>query len=763
MKYFLIFFLLIEFNCYAQQVNTSLYKTDKVKNIHYYDLNKNNRMDVYEDASANVDARVRDLMSQMNTDEKVEQLQCQIIQFIGKPRNYKKGFVRNVGARMKASESAHINNIDMLTCLEKTRLGIPVLNHEETLHSGGSLGATLLPISLAIAATWDDDLAYKSYYAISKEARSMNIRQHYSPCLYFCRDPRWGRMEETYGEDPFLVTKFGLSFVKAIRDVDAVPTLKGYPYNYGEGGRDSYPTYISERQFRELWFVPFEASVKKYGDIMSIMPAYSHINDLPAHSDPWLLTHILREEWGYKGIVTSDYGDHAKAMAYRSGMAVNEMEGARMTLEAGLDSNHPNGMEALPDAVSKGIVSEVLLDKSLARILRIKFLAGLFDNPFVDEAQADSIVHNKDHQDLALKLAQKAIVLLKNDKNVLPLKKIGTVGVFGPAAENFFPGGYGRGTIASDINPLNGLIQRFGDKVNFILHNDKSDPAILAKKCDVNLIFCTIVEGEGCDRSNLNLPVFKGDNKSKTVKDDFTIIANQDDRIFTEGNQEEIINTVAKTGVPTIVVLVTGSPVTMENWINNVSGVVQMWTDGEKGGLAIADVLFGDINPGGRLPVTFPKTIGQVPISYDYGPIGRNKKYWDDDGEPLFPFGFGLSYTTFSQTNLNVQSTATSEGKGEVRVFVDVTNTGTCAGDEVVQVYIKDKLATISTPNKQLKGFKRVTLSVGEKKTIEISIPAADLSLINQDMKRVIEPGEFTVMIGKDAENILLKGSFIVK
>ena len=719
----------------------------------------------YKNPALPVEMRVTNLLSLMTTDEKIAQLQCQMGPEVLKngTRDYTVGFIRSVGIAAKASECARLNNEDMRHCIEDTRLGIPVLNHEETLHAVSTIPSTLFPNSLAMAATWDEDLAYRAYSAISREGMAVNIRQHYSPCLYFCRDPRWGRMEETYGEDPLLVTRFGLAFVKAIRDAGAVPTLKGYPVNYGDGGRDSYPAYISERQYRELWFVPWEAAVKKYGDVMSVMPAYSTINDVPVHADPWLLTKILRDEWGYQGIVTSDYGDHAKGLVYNSHIAENEEEGAKMLLEAGLDSVHPNGTPALPKAVHDGVVPMALLDRSVARVLRVKFLAGMFDHPYVDATAADRIVRSPENLALALAAAQKSMVLLKNEKQILPLKKSGTISVFGPAASTFFPGGYGRYVMPSDVTPLRGLKERAGGKVQFLVHDGKSDPAALARQSDAAVIFCTIVEGEAFDRADLNLPVFKGDKKPRAVKDDFTIIVNDNDREFSPGDQEALIRTVARTGVPTVVVLVAGSPVTMQNWIKDVSAVVQMWYAGEKGGLAIADVLFGDVNPGGRLPVTFPKTVGQVPIYYSHGPLGRSDKYWDDDGRPQFPFGFGLSYTTFAESNLKITSTATSAGSGAVTVQVDVKNTGLVSGDDVVQVYLHQERASVARPNEELKGFQRLTLAPGETKTASITIPADELALLDRNLKRIIEPGWFTVMIGRNAEDIILKGRFEVR
>jgi len=724
---------------------------------------------IYKNPTVPVDQRVRDLLARMTVEEKIDQLQCQFIADPAtmldghkKPRNYNVGFIYHYTRGSKPSEIARKNNEDQRNTIEESRLGIPALMHQETLHGIGCIPSTLFPVPMGIAATWDPELAYRCYLAISREGAAVNIRQHFSPCLYFCRDARWGRVEETYGEDALMNTRFGLQFVKAIRDAGAVPTLKGYPVNYGDGGRDSYATYYSERQLRELYFQPFEAAVRQYGDVMSVMPSYNSNDGTPIHASRWLLTDVLRGEWGYRGIVTSDYGDHANGAVYLHAVRATPAEGAAMVLHAGLDSNHPNGMDALPNAVTKGLVTPEELNATVARVLRVKFLAGLFDKPYVNEAEADKIVRCAEHQQLALEQARKAIVLLKNEKQTLPLKKAGTIGLMGPAANKFFSGGYGRYTLPTDITPFSGMTQRAGKDAKILLHDGTSDPAAFAKKCDAVVMFAAIVEGEAFDRCSLDLPVFKGAKRPKAQKDAFTIIVEQEEREFTEGDQEAMIRCVAKTGVPIVVVLVTGAPVTMQRWIDRVPAVIQMWTAGEKGGLAIADVLFGEVNPGGRLPMTFPRSVGQVPLYYNFPPGGRSNRYWDDDGKPLFPFGYGLSYTSFAQSNLKVVSTVTSAGAGEVTASVDVKNTGNRPGDDVVQVYLHPQTASVVQPLKALKGFQRVTLLPGELKTVTVRIPAADLAIWNAEMKRVIEPGGVSVMVGENAEDLPLTGRFVV-
>jgi beta-glucosidase len=727
--------------------------------------------EVYKDPKRPVEERVNDLLGRMTVEEKIAQLQCQTFDgkskekdSKGRPRDYNLGFVVRFDMPKDPLAAVRFNNEEQRLVHEKTRLGIPLLNVGTAKHAVGGVFSTLFPQSIGQAATFDEELLEQCFEAICREARAVNVRLPIGPFIYFSRDARYGRIEETFGEDPFVVKRFGLAMCKAQHTHSVLGCLTFFVANYGDGGRDSFPVYYSERMLREVFFPPFEACVRQYGDMHTLMPCYNSVNGLPCHANPWLLTDVLRKEWGFQGCVISDWGDHALGAVYMHRIAATPAEGAAMVVAAGCDSVHPNGMAALPEAVQKGLLPMATLNQAVARVLRMKFRCGLFDKPIVDESEASRVVRCQAHQDLALKVAQKSIVLLKNEKQTLPLKKSGTLGVFGPAAQTFFPGGYGRFSIPSDITPLAGLKERVGNAVKLLVHDGTSDPADLAKQCDAAVIFVTIVEGEAFDRASLDLPVFTGQKKPKLeAANDLVIVPEEADARVAPGDQEALIRAVAKTGVPTVVVLVTGAPVTMQKWIGRVPAVVQMFYAGEKGGLAIADVLFGDVNPGGKLPITFPKSVGQVPIYYNVAPWGRSNRYWDDDGKPQFPFGHGLSYTTFELSNLKVASTVKTDFTGEVTVTVDVKNTGPRAGDDVVQVYLRDELASVVRPNKELKGFARVTLKAGEKKTAAVKIVATELSLWNREMKRVIEPGWFTVMIGRNAEDVVLKSRFEVK
>jgi beta-glucosidase len=725
----------------------------------------------YQNPAVPVDERVKDLLGRMTVAEKVDQLQCQLFadgkgikDEKGRPREYTFGSLYHYTRSSKPSVMAELNNEDQRQTIAQSRLGIPALMHEVAHHGISCAPGTMFPTAFAMAATWDLDLAARVYGAIAEETLALNIRQVTEPpVINLCRDPRWGRTEETYGEDAFLSARFGVSASRAFNDRKIVGTAKHFVCNYGDGGRDSAGVYFSERELREYWLVPFEAAVRE-GNLQAIMPAYNAVNGRSCHANPWLLTDVLRNEWGFRGIVCSDYGDHGLGTCHLHHLTDTPEEGAALVTRSGVDVNWPNGNQHLGAAVEKGFLSMEHLDRAVARVLRVKFLNGLFDRPFVDPARADRVVRCQPHLELSLEAARKAIVLLKNSENTLPLKKSGKIGVFGPAAAKFHAGGYGRYVMPSDIAPLTGLKDRAGGAVEFLVHDGKADPAALAKQCDAAVVFVTIVEGEGFDRCNLDLPVFKAKKEVKAVESDYTILVEQAEREFTEGDQEALIRAVGRTGVPTVVVLVTGAPVTMTKWIADADAIVQMGYAGERGGLAIADVLFGDCNPGGKLPMTFPRSVGQCPLYYNVPPTGRSGKYWDDDGKPQFPFGFGLSYTTFDYSGLKAESTVNAAAMtGEVTVMVKVKNTGGRAGDDVVQVYCFDEKASVARPRMELKGFQRLTLNPGEQRTATIRVPASELALWNLEMKRVIEPGGFKIMIGRDAQDIVLKGRVDVR
>lgn len=724
----------------------------------------------YRDASRPVDERVADLLSRMTVEEKIGQLQSQFINDKTKldekdqPRNPDVGFIVNHARAEpgKAGDIAAQNNAELKQTIEGNRLGIPVLIHTEGHHGVTTVPSTLYPTAFALAGSFDADLASRVYAAIAEEARAMNIRHLLSPPVpNLVRDPRWGRTEETYGEDVFLSSRMAVAAARPFSDRGIITSTKHFVANYGDGGRDSAAVNFSERELREYWLAPFEAAVV-VGGSLGLMPAYNSVNGTPMHANGFLLNDILRGEWGFKGIVTSDYGDHGKGLTYLHRLTPNPVEGAARAVKSGVDVALPNGMADLPEAVRTGALSKEDLDRAVARVLRVKFLIGIFDEPYADPAVAAKVVRSPGHVALALEAARKSIVLLKNENNTLPLSKSARIGVAGPAAATFFAGGYGRYTLPTDVTPWKGMQERAGKDAKLSLFDGQADLASWAKDQDVIVFFATIVEGEGFDRASLELPVFTGEKKPKAVESEHTILVEQAGRAFTPGDQQAMILQLAATGKPVVVVLVTGAPVTMQKWISHAAAVVQMGYLGEQGGLAIADVLFGDENPGGRLPMTFPRSVNQVPLTYSEAPSGRSGRYHDDDAKPLFPFGFGLSYTSFKLANLKVNSSVTPDGAGEVGVTVDVTNTGSRRGDEVVQAYLRDDVASVVLPDRRLKALQRVTLEPGETKTVRLVIPAAELRIWNDKMERVIEPGQFTIKVGPNSADLPLEAKFTV-
>ena len=843
----------------------------------------------YQNPAVDLEQRVEDLLSRMTVEEKVAQLQC-TLRKIEWGKNLTVNGLGGVGPILRSlsprEEAVKINEIQKLA-LEKTRLGIPVIIHDEALHGLVSNDATSFPQAIGLAATWDTDLMAKVATVIGKESRSRGVRQVLSPVINIARDVRWGRVEETYGEDPFLQSRMAVAFCKSIEGEGVLTTPKHFVANVGDGGRDSYPISLSERELREVYFPPFKAAFQE-AKAWSVMASYNSIDGTPASSNKWLLTDVLRNEWGFMGFVVSDYGSVA-GIKEKHFVASTPKEGAVKAVEAGLDMELPDidfyGAPLL-EAAKDGSVSMKALDAAVKNVLRAKFKLGLFEQPYADPQAAVALNDAADHRLLAREAARKAIVLLRNENAALPLKKsIKSIAVIGPNADTVNLGGYsgfGMKTVSllegikKAVGPSTKVIFERGCAVGFaalppipseflipegaklgehglkgeyfknkelagqphIVRVDKQinfpwamgspDPTMppdefsvrwtgklvpstsglynlgfssddgvrlwldgkllidswfdrgasldvvpvkleanrqynlridyyensgwayaslvwdvnrtvvpliqkaaeTAKQCDVAVIAVGITEGEGYDRATLDLP----------------------------GQQEDLIRAVAETGTPTVVVLIDGSAVTMKNWIENVAAVVDAWYPGEEGGNAIADVLFGDENPGGRLPVTFPQYVGQVPLYYNHKPTGRGDDYAGMSGKPQFPFGFGLSYSKFIFSNLKIEP-ATIDPAGTVRVSVDIQNTSARKGEEVVQLYLHDPVASVTRPVKELRGFKRIALDPNETKTVTFQLGKDDFGLLDAKLSFVVEPGTIEVMLGASSEDIRMKGT----
>ncbi|MDR1339635.1 MAG: glycoside hydrolase family 3 C-terminal domain-containing protein, partial [Prevotellaceae bacterium] len=652
-----------------------------------------------------------------------------------------------------------IINEDTRDAIKASRLGIPVLQHGEALHGAIWGNTTCFPQSISMAATFDDELYYRVSEAIAKETRAVGVRQVYAPVINISRDPRWGRTEEGYGEDVLLNSRMGVAYTKALEKGGVVASPKHYVDNYGDGGHDSYASNMSWRTLREVFLEPFRACVEE-GGARSIMASYNSVDGIPASASKRLLQDILRDEWNFKGYVVSDYGGvYGVYSAHK--IAASYAEAQAMSLEAGLDLELASGYRDLLSLIKSGRISEQTIDISLRRILTVKFELGLFENPYVDPQEADRTVRCKEHRELVLEAARKVMTLLKNRDNVLPLsdKSIKRIGVFGPAANVMSLGDYSGPSgglkgeyLTGFVTPYQGLKQRLQGKAEVVLHPGNTDVADLARTCDVVVFFAAIQEGEGEDRSSLTLP--KRNVKVEGSVDNALIVDAGEKQAF-ELDQEKMIEDLAASGVKTVVVLQNGSMIDIRRWVDRVDAILEAWYPGELGGIAIAETLFGDLNPGGRLPVTWARHAGQIPAYYYIKPTGRGYGYLDDDGKPMFPFGFGLSYTSFEYSNLVVPEKVNRDG--DTKVLVTVKNTGTVKGDEVVQLYLHDELASVARPLKELKAFKRITLDAGESRQVELSLPYRSFGLWDKDLKFVVEPGAFKLMIAKDASKTLLE------
>ncbi|MDR0814677.1 MAG: glycoside hydrolase family 3 C-terminal domain-containing protein [Bacteroidales bacterium] len=719
----------------------------------------------YKDSKAPIDKRVDDLISRMTLEEKVEQLQSQLL-FLpeyAERRNFKMGNVRNIAHFMHvekpglvpASACAEAINEDTRKSIEANRWQIPVLQHGEALHGAQWGNASCFPQSISIAASFDDELYARIGEAVARELRAVGVRQVLAPVVNISRDPRWGRTQEGYGEDVLLNSRMGATYTKALEQGGIIATPKHYVDNYGDGGHDSYASSTSWRVLREVFLEPFRACVEE-GGARSIMAAYNTIDGIPCSASEVLLNDILRNEWNFKGFVVSDYNG-VYGVNNDHHLTKDHAESQALSIKAGMDVEFFGGQYFL-QAVKDGKLTEEIIDRSLRRLLTCKFELGLFDEPYVDAAKADEIVRCQAHRDLALEAGRKVMTLLKNDNNTLPLQenKLKRIGLFGPAADVLSLGDYsgpvGDGWSGDGVTPCQGLKKRLQGKADVVLHTTGTNPIALARTCDAVIFFGAIHEGEGGDRSHLTLPAHKMaiDNHDKSK------VVDADKNLTIEIDQEKMIHDLAATGVKTIVVLQNGALVDIHNWMDDADAILEAWYAGEQGGTAIAEVLLGDVNPGGRLPISWMRHVGQVPYHYSIKPSGRGYGYNDDDGRPIYPFGYGLSYTTFEYSDLSIPANIGKDETATVRVTVK--NTGNRAGDEVVQLYMRPTQTSVVVPMKQLKAFKRVTLNPGESKQVELSLPYRSFGIWNKDLKFVVESGIFNLWIGKDADNVLLEG-----
>jgi beta-glucosidase len=849
----------------------------------------------YKNASLPIEDRVRDLLGRMTLEEKFWQLFMLPGDLDNPADDYSHGvFGLQIGlGRGNASARAHADRINAIQryFVETTRLGIPIIPFEEAVHGLPREGGTMFPAAIALAATWDAGLVARVSDAIAQETRTRGIRQALSPVVNIADDVRWGRVEETYGEDPYLSSVMARAFVGAFEKAGVVATPKHFVANVGEGGRDSYPIEHSERMLIERYYPPFIASLQ--AGARSIMAAYNSVDGSPATQNRHLLTDVLKHDWAFKGFVISDASGTGGATVLHMTEA-STANATRDAFDAGLDvvfqSSYGQQRPYLA-AFQQGLVPAAVMDAAVARVLRVKFELGLFEHPYVDLDAAAAANGSAAHRELAREAARASMVLLKNDAQVLPLAtSTKTIAVIGVDAQEARLGGYS-GPGVRKVTILDGIRQAAGSAINVLyapgpgrgaadfvvvpaeqlsstangqtvrglageyFDNPRLEGTPRLTRTDARMNFqwtlnspgrgipfdwysarwtgtITVPQGgvtrigvEGNDgyrlylddqlivddwqkrsfstrtaavslapgsahkvkleyfepagNARLRLIWDAGMVNDRRAKIDAAVaIAKQSDvavvvtgveegefrdraLLGLPGDQPALIQDVAATGKPTVVVLVGGSAITMP-WLDRVAGVVDVWYPGEAGGDAVADLLFGASNPAGRLPITFPVSEGQLPLSYNHKPTGRGDDYVDLTGQPLFPFGFGLSYTTFEYSGLSIDpSPMATSGTATIRCAV--ANSGTRAGDEVVQLYIRDVLATVARPVIELKRFERIHLEPGQRRDVSFRLGPEELRMLDRDMKWVVEPGTFRVMVGSSSKDIRLRGELVVR
>lgn len=731
----------------------------------------------YKNPALPVERRVEDLLSRMTVREKIRQLDMYWGNQVARMTGAKGGEHTAEGhesedwdeAKTKAAlgaegagsvhdlyplSAATANKIQRYA-IEKTRLGIPILFIEEGLHGYSGLGSTSFPIPLQLSGAWDTALVYQVGRAIATETRAHGIDMLLAPVLGLARDPRWGRVEETYGEDPWLNSRNGVAMVKGLQGqgVNHSDAVISEPKHFAvhsipEAGSNTSPVNIGEREARSAFLYVFEKAVRE-GGALGMMAAYSEIDGIPCVDNKWLLTDVLRKEWGFKGFVLSDLG--AIKMSYENHhTAASPADALAQTLNAGLDMQfydwpHDEFMTAMQTALAQGLLTTATLDRAVGDVLRVKFMLGLFDHPYTDTTLVGRVFHTPEHQELALKAAQESICLLKNDGHLLPLTSaVKSVALIGPLAKSTYLGGYSNNE-AKAISVLDGLRQRAGAGLTIRYepgYGDSTRTGLLdsaldaVRQSDVAIVVLgeePEVVGEGKDRAHLEL----------------------------SDRQLALIKAVVATGKPVVALLSNGRPLCIDWVAEHVPGIVETWFSGEQGGLAIADVLLGRVNPSGKLPITFPRAEGQIPFYYNHKPTSLHR-YVDEKDTPLFPFGLGLSYTTFQYSGLKV-TPATIRRDGTADVKVTITNTGTVAGAEIAQLYVTDLVSSVTTPGIALKGFARVMLAPGESRVVHYRLGPGELALWNRKMKKVVEPGEFKIMAGASSADIRLTDSLLVK
>lgn len=764
---------------------------ENIYHKNWIDFNKNGVKDIYEDSQAPIDDRIENLLGQMTMDEKT----CQLATLYGSGRvlsdslptsEWKKEIwkdgIANIdeqanglgtfGSSISFPYRKSIYNRQSIQhwFVEETRLGIPVDFTNEGIRGLNHDRATMFPAQCGQGSTWDRNLIAEIARVTAEEANALGYTNIYAPLLDVSRDPRWGRVVECYGEDPYLVGELGKEMIKGLQSRGLVSTPKHFAvYSVPVGGRDGQTRtdpHVAPREMRTLFLEPFRKAVQDAG-IKGIMSSYNDYDGEPITGSYRFLTEILRKEWGFNGYVVSD-SEAVEYLYSKHNVAQDAVTGAAQVINAGMNvrtnfTKPENFIKPLREAISRGLVSEETINARVRDVLRVKFQLGLFDNPYKgDLRNVDKIVHSKEHQDVSLRAALESIVLLKNNDNTLPLpKSLKKIAVIGPNADESKNLICRYGPANAPITTIyRGLKEYLPDAdIRYVKGCDIIDPYFPESELyDVPLdsverknIEEAVTLAKDCEVAVLVL----GGNE-KTVREEYSRTS-----LDLAGRQQQLLEAVFATGTPIVLVMIDGRAASI-NWAQKyVPAIIHAWFPGEFMGDAVAQVLFGDYNPAGRLSVTFPKTVGQIPFAFPFKP-GSDSPGFVRVAHALYPFGYGLSYSEFGYDNLKISRTATGTG-GDTIIMCDVTNKGDREGDEVVQLYIRDNQSSVTTYTKVLRGFERITLKPGETKTVTFRLTPSDLAIWNIHNEFKVEPGTFTVMVGASSEDLRLTGTFEVK
>jgi len=752
----------------------------------------------YKNRSLSPAARVKDLLRRMTLEEKAAQMMCvwqrkgeTLIDAQGRfdPAKAKAAFKKRHGLGQVGRPSdagappedprngqtargmAELTNAIQQFFLEHSRLGIPVIFHEECLHGHAARDATSFCQPIGLGAAFHPELVEALFTMTAYEARVRGTHQALTPVVDVARDPRWGRVEETYGEDPYLNTQLGMAAVRGFQGDGSfqdkkriIATLKHFAaHGQPESGMNCAPANVSERVLRETFLQPFKDAIQKAG-ALSVMASYNEIDGVPSHANKWLLREVLRKEWGFRGFVVSDYYAIWE-LGYRPDthghfVAKDKKQACQLAVEAGVNIElpEPDCYLHLVELVRKGVLKEKQLDGLVAPMLYWKFKLGLFDDPYADPEEAERVVGCDEHRQLALRAARETVTLLKNENHLAPLdpSKLKTIAVIGPNANRALLGGYS-GLPKHTLTVLEGIKARLGDAVNVLYaegckitrggswQQDEVAPA--DPKQDRQQIAQAVKAARNAEVIVLAL----GGNE-QTSREAWSL-KHLGDRANLDlpGRQEDLVRAMLDTGKPVIVFLFNGRPLSINYIARNVPVIFECWYLGQECGRAVAETLFGDHNPGGKLPITIPRSAGHLPVFYNYKPSARRGYLWDEVS-PLYPFGFGLSYTTFAFQDVRLARKRIRRSDS-TQALVDVTNTGSRRGTEVVQMYIRDRVSSVTRPVKELKGFKKIALDPGETQTVALEITPESLAFYDADMNHVVEPGEFEILIGNSSRD----------